>query len=150
MEMLERGNHNRTQHPTDANHESSRSHAVFQVDHRHMFLSEANFLLYTLHYTNSLIHYLVSGVPEGPRQESKQPEPEYVALEALAHRSGRLGARDGHCEPRSPHARGREHQSLSSRSRQLHQRIGQRTSVLDHYHHASLLYFNELMRFIQR
>ena len=29
--MLEFGNLNRTQHPTDANAESSRSHAVFQV-----------------------------------------------------------------------------------------------------------------------
>jgi len=29
--MLESGNKNRTQHPTDANAESSRSHAVFQV-----------------------------------------------------------------------------------------------------------------------
>ncbi|XP_067012644.2 uncharacterized protein [Anabrus simplex] len=29
--MLEKGNSNRTQHPTDANAESSRSHAVFQV-----------------------------------------------------------------------------------------------------------------------
>ena len=31
MHMLEFGNRNRTQHPTDANQESSRSHAVFQV-----------------------------------------------------------------------------------------------------------------------
>ena len=31
LEMLEKGNRNRTQHPTDANQESSRSHAVFQV-----------------------------------------------------------------------------------------------------------------------
>ncbi|CAH1787480.1 unnamed protein product [Owenia fusiformis] len=31
MHMLEFGNQNRTQHPTDANKESSRSHAVFQV-----------------------------------------------------------------------------------------------------------------------
>ena len=84
MEMLERGNRNRTQHPTDANHESSRSHAVFQVDQRHMFLSKANFLLYTV-YTSSLVHYFVSGVPEGPRQESEQPEPEYFTLETLAH-----------------------------------------------------------------
>ena len=29
--MLERGNGNRTQHPTEANATSSRSHAVFQV-----------------------------------------------------------------------------------------------------------------------
>ena len=29
--MLEFGNQNRTQHPTDANKQSSRSHAVFQV-----------------------------------------------------------------------------------------------------------------------
>lgn len=29
--LLEQGNINRTQHPTDANAESSRSHAVFQV-----------------------------------------------------------------------------------------------------------------------
>lgn len=31
IEMLRRGNSNRTQHPTDANAESSRSHALFQV-----------------------------------------------------------------------------------------------------------------------
>ncbi|XP_050541845.1 kinesin-like protein KIF18A isoform X2 [Daktulosphaira vitifoliae] len=31
IEMLRRGNDNRTQHPTDANAESSRSHALFQV-----------------------------------------------------------------------------------------------------------------------
>ena len=31
LEMLERGNNNRTQHPTEANATSSRSHAVFQV-----------------------------------------------------------------------------------------------------------------------
>jgi kinesin family protein 18/19 len=31
LEMLEFGNRNRTQHPTDANAESSRSHAVFQA-----------------------------------------------------------------------------------------------------------------------
>ena len=31
--MLYYGNKNRTQHPTDANAESSRSHAVFQVFH---------------------------------------------------------------------------------------------------------------------
>ena len=31
FDMLEKGNRNRTQHPTDANAESSRSHAVFQV-----------------------------------------------------------------------------------------------------------------------
>jgi len=31
LAMLESGNKNRTQHPTDANAESSRSHAVFQV-----------------------------------------------------------------------------------------------------------------------
>lgn len=31
MELLTRGNHNRTQHPTDANATSSRSHAIFQV-----------------------------------------------------------------------------------------------------------------------
>uniref|UniRef100_A0A915HME0 Kinesin-like protein n=1 Tax=Romanomermis culicivorax TaxID=13658 RepID=A0A915HME0_ROMCU len=31
FDMLESGNKNRTQHPTDANKESSRSHAVFQV-----------------------------------------------------------------------------------------------------------------------
>lgn len=29
--MLTRGNRNRTQHPTDANATSSRSHAIFQV-----------------------------------------------------------------------------------------------------------------------
>lgn len=31
LELLEMGNKNRTQHPTDANSESSRSHAIFQV-----------------------------------------------------------------------------------------------------------------------
>lgn len=31
IEMLRQGNSNRTQHPTDANAESSRSHALFQV-----------------------------------------------------------------------------------------------------------------------
>lgn len=31
IDMLRRGNSNRTQHPTDANAESSRSHALFQV-----------------------------------------------------------------------------------------------------------------------
>uniref|UniRef100_A0A8D8YWB5 Kinesin-like protein KIF18B n=1 Tax=Cacopsylla melanoneura TaxID=428564 RepID=A0A8D8YWB5_9HEMI len=31
FELLQKGNNNRTQHPTDANAESSRSHAVFQV-----------------------------------------------------------------------------------------------------------------------
>lgn len=31
LSMLEKGNRNRTQHPTDANATSSRSHAVFQV-----------------------------------------------------------------------------------------------------------------------
>lgn len=33
FEMLKKGNSNRTQHPTDANAESSRSHAVFQVNY---------------------------------------------------------------------------------------------------------------------
>ncbi|XP_021584118.2 kinesin-like protein KIF18B [Ictidomys tridecemlineatus] len=31
LKMLTRGNHNRTQHPTDANATSSRSHAIFQI-----------------------------------------------------------------------------------------------------------------------
>ncbi|KAF2898601.1 hypothetical protein ILUMI_07577 [Ignelater luminosus] len=31
FDLLEQGNKNRTQHPTDANEESSRSHAIFQV-----------------------------------------------------------------------------------------------------------------------
>lgn len=31
FQLLQKGNSNRTQHPTDANAESSRSHAVFQV-----------------------------------------------------------------------------------------------------------------------
>lgn len=31
IELLHLGNRNRTQHPTDANAESSRSHAIFQV-----------------------------------------------------------------------------------------------------------------------
>ena len=35
--MLEFGNKNRTQHPTDANAESSRSHAVFQVENHIIF-----------------------------------------------------------------------------------------------------------------
>lgn len=38
--MLHYGNKNRTQHPTDANAESSRSHAVFQVIGPKAFLSE--------------------------------------------------------------------------------------------------------------
>ena len=33
LSMLESGNQNRTQHPTDANATSSRSHAVFQVEY---------------------------------------------------------------------------------------------------------------------
>lgn len=33
--MLTRGNRNRTQHPTDANATSSRSHAIFQVSRGH-------------------------------------------------------------------------------------------------------------------
>lgn len=33
LTLLARGNKNRTQHPTDANEESSRSHAVFQVSY---------------------------------------------------------------------------------------------------------------------
>ena len=34
LAFLQKGNANRTQHPTDANAESSRSHAVFQVRNR--------------------------------------------------------------------------------------------------------------------
>lgn len=37
FQLLEKGNKNRTQHPTDANAESSRSHAVFQVITRFNF-----------------------------------------------------------------------------------------------------------------
>ena len=36
LHMLHYGNQNRTQHPTDANAESSRSHAVFQVGQGHL------------------------------------------------------------------------------------------------------------------
>ena len=36
LRMLEAGNENRTQHPTDANATSSRSHAVFQVCEKKM------------------------------------------------------------------------------------------------------------------
>lgn len=43
FELLERGNKNRTQHPTDANAESSRSHAVFQVGLQF-------FVIYFLHF----------------------------------------------------------------------------------------------------
>ena len=35
LAFLQKGNSNRTQHPTDANAESSRSHAVFQVSQMH-------------------------------------------------------------------------------------------------------------------
>ena len=42
LEMLHFGNQNRTQHPTDANKQSSRSHAVFQV-----FKSSKNFVYET-------------------------------------------------------------------------------------------------------
>lgn len=34
LQFLQTGNANRTQHPTDANAESSRSHAIFQVNQR--------------------------------------------------------------------------------------------------------------------
>lgn len=37
FDILQKGNANRTQHPTDANSESSRSHAVFQV-RKHKYL----------------------------------------------------------------------------------------------------------------
>lgn len=50
LNMLENGNKNRTQHPTDANAESSRSHAVFQVSENQSFnnlrLFNNNYLLY--------------------------------------------------------------------------------------------------------
>ena len=36
--MLAQGNENRTQHPTDANAQSSRSHAVFQVIQKRLAL----------------------------------------------------------------------------------------------------------------
>lgn len=44
LSLLRYGNSNRTQHPTDHNAESSRSHAVFQVDsHKNRFhLSTVN------------------------------------------------------------------------------------------------------------
>jgi len=42
--MLEFGNNNRTQHPTDANAQSSRSHAVFQVN-KSIFRVCHNFLV---------------------------------------------------------------------------------------------------------
>ena len=41
LEMLEYGNRNRTQHPTDANAESSRSHAVFQISLKKQDFSSA-------------------------------------------------------------------------------------------------------------
>ena len=37
LSMLEKGNRNRTQHPTNANATSSRSHAVFQVQYIHTY-----------------------------------------------------------------------------------------------------------------
>ncbi len=37
LKLLQFGNGNRTQHPTDANKESSRSHAVFQVLNLYLF-----------------------------------------------------------------------------------------------------------------
>ena len=46
LDFLQRGNSNRTQHPTDANAESSRSHAVFQVSkHRKIKPSNTGTLL---------------------------------------------------------------------------------------------------------
>lgn len=44
FDLLEKGNKNRTQHPTDANAESSRSHAVFQVSNN--LLSFASLINY--------------------------------------------------------------------------------------------------------
>lgn len=45
FQLLHQGNLNRTQHPTDANAESSRSHAVFQVS-----LVFYNTILFVLQY----------------------------------------------------------------------------------------------------
>lgn len=43
FELLDKGNKNRTQHPTDANSESSRSHAVFQVGDIFWFFYSLNY-----------------------------------------------------------------------------------------------------------
>ena len=44
LSMLEIGNQNRTQHPTDANATSSRSHAVFQVSIHNIYVSIQYFI----------------------------------------------------------------------------------------------------------
>ena len=54
LTMLESGNKNRTQHPTDANAESSRSHAVFQVMLM-MLLLHLAWLLFRLCVTLNLL-----------------------------------------------------------------------------------------------
>jgi len=48
--MLDFGNKNRTQHPTDANAESSRSHAVFQVFINLRCLLPSDFGMLCLYY----------------------------------------------------------------------------------------------------
>ena len=48
--MLDFGNKNRTQHPTDANAESSRSHAVFQVFLRYFSLIVFNLCVASFSY----------------------------------------------------------------------------------------------------
>jgi hypothetical protein len=54
MAMLQLGNERRTQHPTDANAESSRSHAVFQVQHNILFINyNINIVFHILTNLNS-------------------------------------------------------------------------------------------------
>ena len=59
LQTLSFGNKNRTQHPTDANAESSRSHAVFQViiSIFYFFLSLSDFIE-MLHLTLFLYIYI--------------------------------------------------------------------------------------------
>lgn len=54
--LLEQGNKNRTQHPTDANAESSRSHAVFQVYIQMTMKSSQEVCYPLLFYNNSHAH----------------------------------------------------------------------------------------------
>jgi len=51
--MLQFGNQHRTQHPTDANAESSRSHAVFQVHHQVLYILPMSLdsLLYYIYHS---------------------------------------------------------------------------------------------------
>lgn len=50
--MLETGNRNRTQHPTDANATSSRSHAVFQVKMSDLTVHSSEQLYLNVHVHN--------------------------------------------------------------------------------------------------